>query len=104
MGKTEIENWIASTANGSDEYDDPTRPGLPEWHRETVLTDWTQALQVAQKRLLTSSTKSRIQFLKEEILFLAKHAGEYVLYLPSIKSLRRLQISLYRRLLTYSNF
>ena len=104
MGKAEVEAWIASTSSGSGEYDESLRPGLPEWHREAVLKDWAQALQVAQKRLLTSSTKSRVQFLKEELLFLAKHAGKSTMYLTLIGSLRRLQISLYRRHSIYSNF
>ncbi|KAI0077211.1 ARM repeat-containing protein [Panus rudis PR-1116 ss-1] len=74
MGKAEIEAWIASTADGTDEFDDTPQSGLPEWRRELVLSDWNNALEVAQKRLLTSSTKARIQFLKEELLFLARHA------------------------------
>ena len=84
MGKAEVEAWIASTSSGSGEYDESLRPGLPEWHREAVLKDWAQALQVAQKRLLTSSTKSRVQFLKEELLFLAKHAGKSTMYFTLI--------------------
>ncbi|CAL1711997.1 unnamed protein product [Somion occarium] len=74
MGRAEIESWIASTSSVSEEYDDSAKSGPLEWRRELVLTDWDQALQLAQNRLLASSTKARIQFLKEELLFLARHA------------------------------
>ena len=74
MGKSEIESWIASTSY-ADDSEVNGAPGLPEWRRESILSDWPSALQAAQKRLLTSSTKVRQQFLKEELLFIAKHGG-----------------------------
>ncbi|KAI0343486.1 ARM repeat-containing protein [Trametopsis cervina] len=71
MGQSEIQSWIASTSYSDD--NDSSSSGLPEWRRESILSDWPSALQVARKRLLTSSTKIRQQFLKEELLFIARH-------------------------------
>lgn len=75
MGKSEIESWIASTST-SDDFDTFPKPTSPEWRRDQVFTDWPRALQIALKRLLSSSTKLRTQFLREELLILAKHGGE----------------------------
>ena len=74
MPKLEIESWIASTASISDDSEDRS-PGWPEWRRELILSDWPQAMKIAQKRLFTSSTKARTRFLKEELLYMAKFCG-----------------------------
>lgn len=74
MGKSEIASWVASTSYADDGESGGTS-GLPEWRRESIISDWPAALQGAQKRLLTSSTKVRKQFLKEELFFIAKHGG-----------------------------
>lgn len=74
MGTSEIESWIASTSFTDD--NDAHAGVYPEWRRELVLKDWPAALQAAQKRLLTSSTKMRQQFLRDELLYIAKFAGE----------------------------
>lgn len=74
MAKSEIESWIASTSTSDD--GEPSAGGTTEWRRESILNDWPTALLAAQKRLLTSSTKIRQQFLREELLFVAKHAGK----------------------------
>lgn len=76
MAKSEIQSWIASTSAISENSEDHSC-GLPEWRRELVLSDWNQAMNIAQKRLFTSSTKSRIKFIQEELLYIAKFAGEY---------------------------
>ncbi|OCH93463.1 ARM repeat-containing protein [Obba rivulosa] len=47
---------------------------LSEWRRGEILSDWPRGLEVARRHLLTNSTKTRIQFLREELLGLAKHA------------------------------
>lgn len=79
MGKAEIESWISSSAS-SDPAVDSSGPGSSsgssEWCREYVLTDWSRAQQIASTRLLSSSTKARIQFLVNELLVFAKHGGE----------------------------
>lgn len=75
MGKPEIESWIASTSTVPDE-NLADGSGLPEWRRDLVLKDWLRTLEVAQSRLLTSSTKVRIQFLRDEMLVLVRHGGE----------------------------
>ncbi|TCD64479.1 translational activator of GCN4 [Steccherinum ochraceum] len=73
MGKPEIESWIASTSSALTDPDGAEKSAIPEWRRDDVLSDWPRAVEVAQKRLLTSSTKNRRQFLREELHFIAKH-------------------------------
>lgn len=77
MGKSDIQSWLASTSNTTGDEDttngDASNDG--QWRREYVLTNWSKALEVARSQLLTSSTKIRTQFLKEELLVLAKHGG-----------------------------
>ncbi|KAG1774599.1 armadillo-type protein [Suillus placidus] len=45
------------------------------WARDLVQEDWQKAMQIAQGRLLTSSTRIRLQFLQEELLWLATNGG-----------------------------
>ncbi|KAG2360727.1 ARM repeat-containing protein [Suillus spraguei] len=45
------------------------------WTRDLVQEDWQKAIQIAQGRLLTSSTRIRLQFLQEELLWLATNGG-----------------------------
>ncbi|KAJ8595557.1 ARM repeat-containing protein [Rhizopogon salebrosus TDB-379] len=45
------------------------------WTRDLVREDWQKAMQVAQGKLLTSSTRIRLQFLQEELLWLATNGG-----------------------------
>ncbi|KAH8103551.1 armadillo-type protein [Cristinia sonorae] len=73
MGKAEIESWVASTSSATSDLDGSEKSAIPEWRRDDVLSDWPRAVELAQKRLLTSSTKHRNQFLREELLFVAKH-------------------------------
>lgn len=76
MGKTEIESWVASTSSALSDFDGTEKSAIPEWRRDDVLSDWSRAVELAQKTLLTSSTKKRVHFLREELLFVAKHIGE----------------------------
>lgn len=70
MSKSDIQSWIAGSGRPtSDEETDFI------WKRDRVLNDWDRSLEYAQTRLLTDRTKTRIEFLREEILGLAKHAG-----------------------------
>ncbi|KZS99616.1 uncharacterized protein LAESUDRAFT_667776 [Laetiporus sulphureus 93-53] len=71
MGKSEIESWTASTSSAVDDtnsVNNGTASTQLEWRREDVLADWSRALEAARCRLLTSSTKSRVQFLREELM------------------------------------
>jgi hypothetical protein len=45
------------------------------WTRDLVQEDWQEAMQIAQRKLLTSSTRIRLQFLQEELLWLATNGG-----------------------------
>lgn len=78
MGKPDIESWIASTSTSPSTVDNENSDGSAfGWRRELVLSDWQAAMSAARRRLLTSSTKIRIQFLKEELLYIAQHCGVY---------------------------
>jgi hypothetical protein len=45
------------------------------WHKDEVVADWSEAIKTARKRLMVSSTRSRIDFLTDELLPLAKDPG-----------------------------
>ncbi|KAH9915889.1 armadillo-type protein [Fomitopsis serialis] len=74
MGKSDIQSWLASTSDapGDSDPNGDANNGM-QWRRDYVVTDWAKALEVARSRLLTSSTKARTQFLREELLMMAKH-------------------------------
>ena len=77
MSKSEIQSWLNSTAS-------PSSPGEESdeglgWKRDRVLCDWEKSLEYAQDKLLRGKTKLRVEFLREELLSLAKHAGGWVL-------------------------
>lgn len=67
MSKSEIQSWISSATIGEEEE--------PVWQRDRVLVDWQASLEYAQTLLLNERTKTRIAFLRDEILSLAKHGG-----------------------------
>ena len=76
MSKSEIQSWLNSTAS-------PSSPGEESdeglgWKRDRVLCDWEKSLEYAQDKLLRGKTKLRVEFLREELLSLAKHAGVYL--------------------------
>ena len=72
MSKSEIQSWINNTAStASVDSSDENQV----WQRDRVLNDWDRSLEYAQTQLLTNKTKVRVQFLREELLSLAKHAG-----------------------------
>lgn len=77
MGKSDIESWIASTSTSSPTVDSENPEGSASngWRRELVLSDWQAAMDAARRKLLTSSTKIRIRFLQEELLYIAQHCG-----------------------------
>ena len=69
MSKSDIQSWISSS-----NVDD----GLQQenvWQRDRVPTDWPVAMEHAQMVLLNGKTKARIEFLRNDISWLAKHAG-----------------------------
>ena len=71
MSASEIQSWISSSINEEEIGDQRV------WQRDQVLNDWPRSLEYAQTFLLNGKTKSRIQFLQDEILSLAKHGGFY---------------------------
>lgn len=80
MGTPEIENWVVSSAagpyNSDADVDDDGEVKRSEFSLDRVRKDWSNFLDHAQKRLLSSRTKERTAFLKEELLPLTKSAGE----------------------------
>lgn len=47
------------------------------WYKDEVSEDWTGALETAKARLMTSSTRTRLEFLRDELLPLSKHGGKH---------------------------
>ncbi|KAF7968614.1 hypothetical protein HWV62_30003 [Athelia sp. TMB] len=43
------------------------------WQRDNVLGDWDRAMEYAQAQLINERTKTRVQFLQEEMMSLVKH-------------------------------
>ena len=82
MSASEIQSWISSSTNEGEENGDQQ-----VWQRDQVLNDWPRSLEYAQTLLLNAKTKSRIQFLQDEILSLAKHGGFYPIYHYNCSSL-----------------
>ncbi|KAF9012742.1 armadillo-type protein [Cyathus striatus] len=72
MSKTEIQSWISSTRTGEN-GDADASSGESVWQRDRVLSDWPNSMDYAQKTLLVSQTRIRVQFLRDELFSLAKH-------------------------------
>lgn len=73
---TDIEAWVQSSASGyTDAMDSGDIGAGPTWHTDEVSKDWTGALKIASSRLMTSSTRTRLDFLRDELLPLAKRSG-----------------------------
>jgi hypothetical protein len=72
MSKSEIQSWISTASTG----DTPNGNGDQQlWQRDRVLADWPRSLEHAKNVLCREKTKFRIEFLRDEILSLAKHGG-----------------------------
>ncbi|KIY43656.1 translational activator GCN1 [Fistulina hepatica ATCC 64428] len=68
MSKADIQSWISSThaGHGGD------GGSALVWRRDRVLQEWSKSLEVACNQLMSSSTKSRVYFLQNELLPLAR--------------------------------
>ena len=75
MSASEIQSWISSSTNEGEENGDQR-----VWQRDRVLNDWPRSLEYAQSFLLNGKTQSRILFLQDEILSLAKLGGFYSIH------------------------
>ncbi|KAI0827665.1 ARM repeat-containing protein [Trametes gibbosa] len=93
MGRSEIESWISATSTSYGDDEDVPSTG-PEWRRENIMKAWSGAMLAAQTQLSTSSTKARIQFLREELLVLANHGD---LSLSQVMDIFKLLTSTYPR-------
>lgn len=102
MSKTEIQSWIA-TSGGPDEDDEvPT-----EFHWSSLHEDWPEFVDYAVGQLLTSSTKTRIEFLEKRLSPLAArggtqhvHAHRYVFRLFGLIEFKPCEVADLFRLLT----
>ncbi|KIK62847.1 hypothetical protein GYMLUDRAFT_242480 [Collybiopsis luxurians FD-317 M1] len=76
MSKSDIQSWLSSSSNFDDEDESGSSRsvGSSRWQRDKVMNDWTPSMNVAQDVLLKSRTGTRVRFLREELLGLAKHA------------------------------
>lgn len=70
MSKSDIQSWLSSASTERDESESASL----SWQRDRVLEDWSPSMEYAQHRLLESKTSSRVRFLQEELLPLARHA------------------------------
>ncbi|KAF8627766.1 hypothetical protein AX17_006131 [Amanita inopinata Kibby_2008] len=70
MSKSEIESWISSTTGAGA---DGEEGASGSWSRTLVPQDWSKALSHARTVLLVGKTKTRVQFLQDELLSFAKH-------------------------------
>lgn len=50
-----------------------------------MLSDWPGFIEYAQTKLLVGKTKSRIQFLREELLTLARSGGKFAQVISSYR-------------------
>jgi len=73
-GQPDIASWIRSTAEVLDDMPEKNETEFT-WRRERAPAEWTEALQYASMRLLTSHTSVRIPFLREELFPLVKNEG-----------------------------
>ena len=89
MSNFAIESWISSTAGAGPEYDEEA--GGASWSRNLVPRDWSKALDYARNVLLVGKTKARIQFLRDELLSLAKHGGMPTLAIWTMSCTRIMQ-------------
>ena len=84
MSNSDISSWVTSSSSlGPDEDSDHQN----EWQKDRVLGHWPAAMEFAQRVLLKDRTKIRIAFLRNDILPLAKHAGEDVFDFPCLLEL-----------------
>ncbi|RDB20660.1 eIF-2-alpha kinase activator gcn1 [Hypsizygus marmoreus] len=90
MSKSEIQSWLSSAT--TDEMESPANGS--SWQRDQVLNDWEWSIEYAQDVLLCGGTKSRVQFLQEELLSLVTHAD---LNLSQIMDIFRLLTLTYPR-------
>lgn len=73
MSTSEIQSWISSAGAGENGEESTDQVF---WQRDRVLSDWPGFIEYAQTKLLVGKTKSRIQFLREELLTLARNGGK----------------------------
>lgn len=80
MSTSEIQSWISSAGageNGEESTDQVFR------QRDRVMSDWPGFIEYAQTKLLVGKTKSRIQFLREELLTLGRNGGKFAQVITS---------------------
>jgi len=74
MSESDIQSWISSSVRVDEDGDQQENV----WQRDRVPTNWPVAMEYAQKVLLNGKAKARIEFLRNDISGLAKHAGKYI--------------------------
>jgi len=90
MGKADVEEWVFAS-NGTPGDSDDTETG--EWNKNRVLADWSEGVQIIRTNLSSSSTKSRVEFVKGLVIPLVKDESEFpTLMFTAIATLRLLKI------------
>ncbi|KAF9232420.1 hypothetical protein BU15DRAFT_67476 [Melanogaster broomeanus] len=73
LSNSDIQSWLASSIPHAD-LDEQALPEEQPWRRDHVFQHWQNSMQIARTRLLSSSTKVRFQFLRQDLLWLANEA------------------------------
>lgn len=73
MAKSEIVDWAVSAGTIDVDNDNESEDF---WRKERVLANWNEALEYAQRNLMTGSTKIRKYFLLHQLLPLVKQRGK----------------------------
>jgi hypothetical protein len=72
-----IHSWVSqSDITFDDTFNHPAADGTFTWTPDSVAENWPEALSCAAKVLMTGRTKVRVSFMTEQLVPLAKHAGE----------------------------
>ncbi|KAE9398973.1 ARM repeat-containing protein [Gymnopus androsaceus JB14] len=70
MSKSDIQSWLSSAGKFDDEGSGSSETS---WKRDRIMEDWRNSMVAAQNILMEGKTTSRISFLHDELLPLAKH-------------------------------
>ena len=72
-----VHSWVSQSAISFDDtFNHPAANGTFAWTPDNVAENWPEALSRAGKVLMTGRTKVRVSFMTEQLVPLAKHAGE----------------------------
>ena len=71
MIRSHVQSWLSSNVQEDPTTDDESA----SWHRDRIIDNWQTSMEYAQNVLLHSKTSTRVLFLSDELLTLAKNPG-----------------------------